>query len=80
MMAKQTLIITEAKRAVRVTLIVTARDPNKEIKLDWMDSKIMEGGGSKYHRKFKAWKRTSHKMNRLTITIMEWVLGMLGSL
>lgn len=54
MIAKQTLIITEAIRAVRVTLMVTARDPIKEIKLDWMDSKIMDGGGSKYHRKFKA--------------------------
>jgi hypothetical protein len=54
MIAKQTLIIMEAIRAVRVTLIVTARDPIKEIKLDWMDPKIMEGGGSKYHRKFKA--------------------------
>ena len=53
MIAKQTLIITEANKAVRVTLMVTARDPIKEKKLDWMDPKIMEGGGSKYHRKFK---------------------------
>ena len=25
----------------------------KEIKLDWIDSKIIDGGGNKYHRRFK---------------------------
>ena len=52
-MAKQTLIITDAKRAVSVTFRVTAKEPISDIKFDLMDSKIMDGGGNKYHRMFK---------------------------
>jgi hypothetical protein len=46
--------MTDAIRAIKVTLIVIHNEPIKEAKSDWIDSKIMDGGGSKYHFKLRA--------------------------
>tara|TARA_Y100000996_G_C22389479_1_gene588557 strand:- start:515 stop:670 length:156 start_codon:yes stop_codon:yes gene_type:complete len=46
------LIKTDTASAVRVTFMVTARDPINEGKFEIIDSIIIVGGGNKYHFMF----------------------------
>ena len=68
MIAKLVLIITDNPRAKIAIFNVVRRERNSKYALLLIETKIIDGGGSKYHFKLNKWKTDSQKANNKIIT------------